>query len=59
MQMTHPLSSPQSLLSPVIPRHWCHLWIAIAILIRDAAVIAAINYYFFLLDAINKAQLID
>jgi len=58
--MTQPSASPQSLLSPMLPQHWRHLWIAIAILIRDAAVIAAIHYlFFFLQDAINKLQLID
>jgi len=29
-----------------LPRHWRHLWIVIAMLIRNAAVIAAINYLF-------------
>jgi len=47
----------QSLLSPMLPQHWHHLWIAITVLIRVAAVIAAIN--FFLLDVINKSRLID
>jgi len=38
-------ATAQSLLSPMLPQHWHHLWIAITVLIRVAAVIAAINFF--------------